>query len=385
MAKACISICPADPKRFNVDNVRFAKVMGGSVQDCSVVRGFCLAHGTQGSVKHIKNAKVAVFGCAIDRDEGETKGTIVMETAEQLRTYTQKEEQRMKAVVEEILSTGATVVATGSTVSEIALHYLEQKGVMVIKILSKFDLRRFCLATHSTALVRLGAPTAEELGFVKSIDVKEVGGTQVLVISQEDTENSSSSVPSSFKNGEESEEAINSRISTIIIRSATQASLDDIERVLIDAVNTYRTATRDPQFVAGGGAFEMELSKQIADYGKTQTDLSQYSIASFAESLQAVPRLLAETSGLDANDITSKLAHNHAEGKRNDGVDCQNLCICDTVNISGVLDSRLLKEWVLRFGVDCVKSILSVDSIIMAKPAGLKPPPEKTIGAADQD
>lgn len=385
MAKACISICPADPKRFNVDNVRFAKVMGGSVQDCSVVRGFCLAHGTQGSVKHIKNAKVAVFGCAIDRDEGETKGTIVMETAEQLRTYTQKEEQRMKAVVEEICSTGATVVATGSTVSEIALHYLEQKGVMVIKILSKFDLRRFCLATHSTALVRLGAPTAEELGFVKSIDVKEVGGTQVLVISQEDTESSSSSVPSSFKNGEESEETINSRISTIIIRSATQAALDDIERVLIDAVNTYRTATRDPQFVAGGGAFEMELSKKIAEYGKTQTDLSQYSIASFAESLQAIPRLLAETSGLDANEITSKLAHKHAEGNSNDGVDCHRLCICDVVKESGVLDSRLLKEWVLRFGVDCVKSILSVDSIIMAKPAGLKPPPEKTIGAADQD
>lgn len=382
VAKACISICPADPKRFNVDNVRFAKVMGGIASDSQVVQGFCLARNTEGTVKHLKNAKIAVFGCAIDRNEGETKGTIVLEDAKQLENYTAAEEGRMKAVIEDICSTGATVVVTGSTVSEIALHYLEKKGVMVVKVLSKFDLRRFCLATHSTALVRLGAPTPEELGFCKSIDVREVGGTQVLVISQTDDSAASSSSSSSAP---ETEEEINSRISTIVLRSSTQAALDDVERVLIDAVNTYRCICRDPRLVAGGGAFEMELAKRIRDYGKAQESLAQYAIEAYADSLSAVPRTLASTSGLDANEIATKLAYNHAQGKERDGIEVRSLKICDVVSTAGIVDTRAMKEWVLRFGVDTVKSILSVDTIIMAKPAGLKPPGEKTIGAADQD
>jgi hypothetical protein len=40
---------------------------------------------------------------------------------------------------------------------------------------------------------------------------------------------------------------------------------------------------------------------------------------------------------------------------------------------------------IFRFGVETVKAALSVDQIIMAKPAGLKPPGSKTSGAADED
>ncbi|KAH7825504.1 chaperonin containing TCP1, group II (cytosolic) [Monocercomonoides exilis] len=380
VAKACIDICPKNPANFNVDNVRFAKVMGGIVTDSSVVRGFCIPRTTEGEIKKVTNAKIAVFGCAIDRDEGETKGTIVMNTADELQSYTAKEEMRMKAIVEEIISSGANVVVTGSTVSEIALHYLEQNHIMVIKILSKFDLRRFCLATHATSLVRLGKPTAEELGFCHSIRVTEVGGMEVLIISQEEDEDDESSSSSSSSE----KAAVTSRVSTIILRSSTQAALDDVERVMIDAVNTYKDMVKNSMFVAGGGAFEAELSQQMLAFGATQTNLAQYSIGAFAESLLCVPRILAETAGMNANETITQLTHAHAQGKVNTGVNVESLSLED-MKEKGIFDSLYLKEWVLRFGVDCVKTVLSVDSIIMSKPAGIKPPGERTIGGADQD
>ena len=37
---------------------------------------------------------------------------------------------------------------------------------MVIKIMSKFELRRLCKAVGATALVRVGPPMPEELGWV---------------------------------------------------------------------------------------------------------------------------------------------------------------------------------------------------------------------------
>jgi T-complex protein 1 subunit theta len=50
---------------------------------------------------------------------------------------------------------------------------------MAIKMPSKFELRRFCRATNSTGIIKLGRPSADELGYVSSIDVKEIGGTKV--------------------------------------------------------------------------------------------------------------------------------------------------------------------------------------------------------------
>ena len=44
-----------------------------------------------------------------------------------------------------------------------------------------------CRATGATALVNLGAPTADELGFAKSLEVEEVGGQMVVRLQQAET------------------------------------------------------------------------------------------------------------------------------------------------------------------------------------------------------
>lgn len=41
-----------------------------------------------------------------------------------------------------------------------------------------------CRATGATALVKLGAPSADELGFAKSLKVTEIGGAHVIVLEQ---------------------------------------------------------------------------------------------------------------------------------------------------------------------------------------------------------
>jgi hypothetical protein len=55
----------------------------------------------------------------------------------------------------------------------------------MLRIPSKFDLRRFCRATNSTALVKLEPPTPDALGFAKSLEVAEIGGTTVSVLRQD--------------------------------------------------------------------------------------------------------------------------------------------------------------------------------------------------------
>lgn len=42
-----------------------------------------------------------------------------------------------------------------------------------------------CRATGSLALVKLGAPQPDELGFAKKLALEEIGGTNVVVLQQD--------------------------------------------------------------------------------------------------------------------------------------------------------------------------------------------------------
>lgn len=59
--------------------------------------------------------------------------------------------QQVKAIAE----TGCKVVVTGGKVGEMYLHYANKYRLMVVRLLTKFDLRRLCKSIGATPLPRL--------------------------------------------------------------------------------------------------------------------------------------------------------------------------------------------------------------------------------------
>jgi len=59
--------------------------------------------------------------------------------------------QQVKAIAE----TGCKVVVTGGKVGEMYLHYANKYRLMVIRLMTKFDLRRLCKSIGATPLPRL--------------------------------------------------------------------------------------------------------------------------------------------------------------------------------------------------------------------------------------
>jgi len=350
ITEACIDVCPKNPENFNVDNVRVAKIVGSSLHDNKVVQGMIIKRGTEGTITHLTDAKVAVFGCAVDTSTTETKGTILIESAKELEAYSKGEEAKMEDYIRKIADSGANVVVSSQTFGEMALHFIERYKMMAVKIPSKFELRRFCRAVNATGIIKLGAPTADELGFVSKIDVMEIGGTKCIVVAQEDH---------------------TSRVATIVLRGSTENAMDDIERACDDGVNGYKALTKDARTLPAGGATEIELAHRLADFGRKQTGLEQYAIAKFAQALEVVPRTLAENAGLNATDTLSCLYAAHAAGERTAGVDVSaDKPWCDLGVQDGIHDVFLVKHWALRLAVDAVTTVLRVDQIIMAKQAG---------------
>jgi len=360
IATACASVLPENAKSFNVDNVRCCKVLGGGVTDTAVVNGFVLPKNSHGTIKEVKNAKVAVIACGLEMAKTETKGTVLIKSAKDLKEFSVGEEHLMEEIIKEIVDAGVNVIVSGGGVSDLAMHYCEKYKIMVVKESSKFQLRRLCKASGCRPLTRLGKPMPEEVGTCDEVAIEEIGSTKVCV----------------FRN------TLDAGISTIVIRGSTQNILDDVERCVDDGVSTYKLMVRDQRMVAGAGAFEIELARRLRPFGDAVPGLDQYAFKRFAEALEVIPRTIAENAGLNAPAMISSLYAAHEAGNVNAGIDIATGEVADAVEL-GVLDSLLGRYYALKLASDAAITILRVDEIIMAKPAGGPKPPSQQGGPRD--
>ena len=220
-------------------------------------------------------------------------------------------------IIKEIADSGVKLIIAGTTVGDLALHYLNRFNIAVIKVLSKFDLRRVCRVVNATPLARVGAPTPEEAGFVDIFETVEIGGDRVTVIRQ-------------LVDGDEGYDPTapgdRTRTATIVLRGATSNRLDDLERAIDDGVNVIKALLKDPRMVPGAGATEIELAKRADTYGNGMKGLSQHAVKRYASALEVVPRTLAENAlgGAEGNEVLSRLWAKHEQkGGENWGVDVE--------------------------------------------------------------
>ncbi|GJJ06057.1 hypothetical protein Clacol_000245 [Clathrus columnatus] len=410
VAEAALSVLPFKKtskgseyvaKDFNVDNVRVVKILGGSLLSSRVVRGMVFPREPEGTIKKATKAKVAVFTCGLDIAQTETKGTVLLKNAEEMLNFTKGEEKQMEKIVKEIADSGVKVIIAGSSVGDLAMHYLNRMSICVVKVLSKFDLRRLCRVVGATPLARMGPPTPEEAGYVDVLECIEIGGDRVVVLRQLSDEERSGTKDTGER----------TRTSTIVLRGATQNSLDDLERAVDDGINVMKALLKDGRLVPGAGATELELARRVESYGASLKGLNQHAVRKFATALEVVPRTLAENAygGSEASEIVGKIwaKHNSQEKdsatwgvdvevgppfspKKNRQTNILNLQIESggdgtlQATKAGIVDSLAAKSWALKSATEAAVTVLSVDSIIMSKPAGGPKIPQQA-GNWDED
>lgn len=357
VADACLTVMDAQGK-FNAESVRVCKIPGSSVSQSTLLEGYVAMRGLETVVTNATDAKIAVYACGFEASSTEAKGTVLMKTAADLLSYNRTEEAKMEEIVQGIAASGVKVVVTGGNLSDMALHFLDRASLICLRIGSKWELRRLCQAVNATALVRLGAPTPDEMGFCESIRTQELGGKTVTVFRSHET-----------------------KLATILLRASTSSVLNDLERAVDDGVQALVQAGKDGRMVYGGGAVEMALSMALQQEASRVPGLEQYSIAAFGKALEIVPRTLAENAGWDAVRVLADLKASHAQhgtesvcdvgidieryGTEND--DTGGTC---SMKERGVLDLMSTKLAALRLAVDAATTILKIDQIIMSKPAG---------------
>jgi len=367
VAKACVSTLPKDAIRFNVDDIRVCKILGSTLESSRIIPGMVFKRYVDSELKNVQNAKIAMFNCPLDNLQTETKGTVLLKSATELKDFTKGEENLLRDSVKSIKESGAQVVVCGGKISDLGLDFANQMGLMVVRLTSKWDMRRLAKSIGATVLPRLSAPTPDEMGFCEAVKVEEIGDTRIV----------------SFQRA-------NSRLCTVVLRSGTNNVLDDLERCVDDAVNNYKLLTKDKRMVPGAGATEVELSKRLAEKAEQCPGMDQYGINCLSKAYEALPRQLAENSGNNPSKAISKLLAAHAAMEGNIaigesiGIDVNNGELIDAAEAQ-IYDHILIKDWQVRLAVNTAITILRINQIIMAKAAGGPKAPSQRGGHWDDD
>merc|ERR1712242_282485 len=196
-----MGIVPDKQTSFNVDNVRVTKILGSGLLASNVVAGMVFKRSVESGITKVEKCKVAVFTCPVDSAQTETKGTVLIKTAQELTDFSKGEESLLEQQIKAIVDSGAKVVVSGGKIGDLALHYLNKYGLMAVRLTSKWDVRRLCRAVNATPLPKMTPPTQEELGLIDRAYVDELGDSSVVIFRME---------------------AAESKISTIVVRGATE-------------------------------------------------------------------------------------------------------------------------------------------------------------------
>jgi chaperonin GroEL (HSP60 family) len=142
--------------------------------------------------------------------------------------------------------------------------------------------------------------------------------------------------------------------------------VDEAERAMTDSLSVVSDVIENNKIVAGGGAAEVEVAKELRKYATTVGGREQLAVEAFADAVEVIPKTLAENAGLEAIDVIVELrsAHEKTKGKYI-GVNVFNGKSQDSIE-KGVIEPAVVKEQAIKSAAESAAMILRIDDVIAA-------------------
>jgi chaperonin GroEL (HSP60 family) len=249
-------------------------------------------------------------------------------------------------------------------IDDMAQHFLSKKGILAARRVKQSDMEKLGRATGGKVISNLEDLTAKDLGTAGIVEERKVGDDKMIFVEKCKTPHSVA----------------------ILIRAGLERMVDEAERAMNDALSVVSDVIEKNKIVPGGGAVEAEIAKEVREYATKVGGREQLAIEAFAESLEIVPKTLAENAGLDPIDILVGLRAAHE--KKKGWVKGVNVFTGKIVNMEqkGVIEPMAVKEQAVKSATEAASMILRIDDVIAAtKPKEEGKGPGGMPGGEDED
>ena len=340
--------------RADVDNILVQKKHGGNLTDTALIDGVVLdkerVHPRM--PKFVRDAKIALINRALEVKKTEVNEEIRIRDPGKLQLFLNEEEKSLKTMVDKIKASGANVVLCQKGIDDVAQHYLAKEGIYAVRRVKESDMKKLAKATGARSVTNLDDLTPKELGKADLVEERKIGTDDMT-----------------FVTGNKKARAV-----SILVRGGTEHVVDEVERILHDALRVVAAAIEDGKAIAGGGSAEVELSLGLKDYAATIGGREQLAIEAFAHALDVIPRTLGENAGLDPIDVLIKLRAEHGKkGGKSMGVNVMTGEPLDMLK-ANVVEPLRVKTQEIESAAEVASMILRIDDIIASKKSPPPPP-----------
>jgi len=363
LAKLCMNAIEAVAEQIDgkwvvdIDKVQIQKKAGDSIDDTKLIKGIILDKEvvSPGMPKTIKDAKILLIQSAIEIEKTEFDAKLQITSPEQIQQFLDEEERMLRDMVNKIVNSGANVVICQKGIDDMAQHFLSKAEVMAIRRVKKSDIEKLSKATGGMIYTDFDDITPDKLGYGGLVEERKIMSDKWIFI----------------------EECKDPKAVVILIRGGTDLIVDEADRSIHDALCVIRDVVEDQKIVGGGGAPELEVAIQLRDYASTLGGREQLAVEIFADSLDIIPKTLAENAGLDQIDILMKLRAAHQKGNKFAGFDIETGELINNMMDAKVVEPTVVKVQAIKSSVEAASMILRIDDVIAgaksAMPPGMPP------------
>nr|MDO8133257.1 thermosome subunit beta [Candidatus Njordarchaeum guaymaensis] len=334
-----------DEYRADLDNIMVEKKPGESITDSKLIKGIVLDKEVvhPGMPKRVENANIALLDAALEVEKTEFDAKINIETPDQMEAFLREEENMLREMAKKVKKAGANVVVCQKGIDDMVQHFMAKEGIMVVRRAKKSDMEKLAKATGGRVVTNLDDFTENDLGHAEVVEERKIGDDKMTFI----------------------EGCKNPRSVAILIRGGTERIVDEAERSVHDALCVVRDVVQEPKLLGGGGAPELEISRELRDFAATLPGREQLAVQAYAEAVDTVAVTLGENAGLDPIDILSELRVHHEKGETWAGIDVFEGKVKDMKELE-VYDPLAVKKQIIKSATEAATMILKIDDVIAA-------------------
>ncbi len=337
----------------DIDKVQIQKKEGDSIDDTKLIKGIILDKEVVGPQmpKTIKNARIILLQSALEIEKTEFDSKLQITSPEQIQQFLDEEEKMLRNMAEKIVKSTANVVICQKGIDDMVQHFLSKAGILAVRRVKKSDLEKLQKATGGEIFNDLDDITEDKLGHAGLVQERKIINDSWVFV----------------------EECKDPKSVVILIRGGTELIVDEAERAIHDALCVVRDIVLDEKVVGGGGAPEAEVAMQLRKFAKTLPGREQLAVEVFADSMDIIPKTLAENAGLDQIEMLMKTRAAHEKGNKFAGINLDTGEIEPDMMAAGVVEPTAVKVQSIKSSVEAASMILRIDDVIAGQKSEMPP------------
>ncbi|PFH36298.1 putative TCP-1 chaperonin [Besnoitia besnoiti] len=350
----CLIAKPEEPQ-LDLFMVEILHMRHGLASETKLVRGMVMDHGARHPDMPTSLKKCFILTCnvSLEYEKSEVNSGFFYSSAEEREKMVEAERRFTDEKVKKIIEFKRKVCTPENGMSFVVLNQkgidppsldlFAKDGILALRRVKRRNMERLSLCCGGNPVNCVEDLVAEDLGYAEHVYEQTLGDEKYT-----------------FVDG-----VRNPQSCCILIKGPNDHTIAQIKDALRDGLRAVKNVFEDRAVVPGAGAYEVAAYSALQTFKKHVQGKEKLAVEAFAQAMLAIPKVLAENSGLDAQEAALSLVDAFENKGQPVGL---NLATGEALSpaVEGIWDNYRVKRQVLSIAPTLAQQLLLVDEVLKA-------------------